>query len=30
MDAVVAAADPYTTDIGKLRVDEQLPQRVRS
>jgi transcriptional regulator with XRE-family HTH domain len=30
MEAVVAAADPYTTDIGKLRVDEQLPQRVRS
>jgi len=30
MEAVVAAADPYTTDVGKLRVDEQLPQRVRS
>ncbi|MGH9072713.1 MAG: helix-turn-helix domain-containing protein [Acidimicrobiales bacterium] len=29
MEAVVAAADPYTTDVGKLRVDEQLPQRVR-
>ncbi|MGH9067996.1 MAG: helix-turn-helix domain-containing protein [Acidimicrobiales bacterium] len=29
MDAVVAAADPYTTDVGRLRVDERLPQRVR-
>jgi transcriptional regulator with XRE-family HTH domain len=29
METVVAAADPYSTDIGKLRVDEQLPQRVR-
>jgi hypothetical protein len=29
MEAVVAAADPYSTDVGKLRVDEQLPQRVR-
>jgi transcriptional regulator with XRE-family HTH domain len=30
IEAVVAAADPYSTDVGKLRVDEQLPQRVRS
>lgn len=30
MDVVVAAADPYQTDVGKLRVDENLPQRVRS
>jgi transcriptional regulator with XRE-family HTH domain len=29
MDTVVAAADPYSTDVGKLRVEEQLPQRVR-
>ncbi len=29
MEAIVAAADPYATDVGKLRVDEQLPQRVR-
>ena len=30
MEAVVAGADPYTTDVGRLRVDEQLPQRMRS
>jgi transcriptional regulator with XRE-family HTH domain len=30
MDAVVAAADPYRSDVGKLRADEALPQRVRS
>jgi transcriptional regulator with XRE-family HTH domain len=30
MEAVVAGADPYTTDVGRLRIDEQLPQRVRS
>jgi transcriptional regulator with XRE-family HTH domain len=30
MEVVVAAADPYATDVGKLRVDEHLPQRVRS
>lgn len=29
MDAVVAAADPYRSDVGKLRADEVLPQRVR-
>lgn len=28
-DAVVASADPYTTDVGKLRASEKLPQRVR-
>lgn len=26
---VVAAADPYETDVGRLRSDERLPQRVR-
>jgi len=26
---VVHAADPYTTEVGKLRADEALPQRVR-
>jgi len=26
---VVGATDPYTTDVGKLRADEVLPQRVR-
>ena len=29
MDRVVEAADPYTTDVGKLRADEALPNRVR-
>ena|SRR5487761_2683211 len=29
MDRVVDASDPYTTDLGKLRADEELPQRVR-
>ena len=28
-DGVVAAADPYRTDVGRLRVDEILPKRVR-
>jgi transcriptional regulator with XRE-family HTH domain len=30
MERVVAAADPYATDVGRLRADEKLPQRVRS
>jgi transcriptional regulator with XRE-family HTH domain len=29
MDRVVDAADPYSTDVGKLRADEVLPNRVR-
>ena len=29
MDIVVRAADPYETDVGRLRVDEVLPKRVR-
>ncbi|MDN6439483.1 MAG: helix-turn-helix domain-containing protein [Corynebacterium nuruki] len=29
LDAVVAATDPYRTDVGVLRANEQLPQRVR-
>jgi transcriptional regulator with XRE-family HTH domain len=29
LDQVVAAADPYQTDVGRLRADEILPQRVR-
>jgi len=29
LEAFVASADPYTTDIGKLRADEVLPVRVR-
>jgi transcriptional regulator with XRE-family HTH domain len=30
MDELVKAADPYETDVGRLRMDETLPQRVRS
>ena len=29
MDTVVKAADPYETDVGRLRMDEILPKRVR-
>lgn len=29
MDSVVKSVDPYTTDIGKLRAEETLPQRIR-
>jgi DNA-binding XRE family transcriptional regulator len=29
MNMVVQAADPYETDVGRLRVDEVLPKRVR-
>lgn len=29
LDAFVASADPYLTDVGKLRADEALPKRVR-
>ena len=28
-DGIVTASDPYLTDLGRLRADEQLPQRVR-
>lgn len=28
-DGIVAAADPYMTDLGRLRANERLPQRVR-
>jgi transcriptional regulator with XRE-family HTH domain len=30
LDNVVVAADPYQTDVGRLRADEILPRRVRS
>jgi transcriptional regulator with XRE-family HTH domain len=30
MDEVVNSADPYETDVGRLRMDETLPRRVRS
>jgi transcriptional regulator with XRE-family HTH domain len=29
LDGVIDAADPYQTDVGRLRVDEILPKRVR-
>jgi transcriptional regulator with XRE-family HTH domain len=29
LDSVLVAADPYQTDVGKLRADEILPKRVR-
>jgi transcriptional regulator with XRE-family HTH domain len=29
LDALPRAVDPYETDVGRLRADEQLPQRVR-
>jgi transcriptional regulator with XRE-family HTH domain len=29
LDRLEAALDPYTTDVGRLRMDEQLPERVR-
>ncbi len=29
LDPLVAAADPLSSDIGRLRASEQLPQRVR-
>ena len=28
-EAVIAATDPYETDLGRARADEALPQRVR-
>lgn len=29
LDALPKALDPYETDIGRLRADEQLPKRIR-
>ena len=29
IDNLVAALDPYATDVGRLRTDERLPTRVR-
>jgi DNA-binding XRE family transcriptional regulator len=29
LDRVIEASDPYDTDVGRLRADEVLPQRVR-
>ena len=30
IDDLVASLDPYSTDVGRLRSDEALPERVRS
>lgn len=30
LDSLVAALDPYSTDFGRLRSQEALPQRVRT
>ncbi len=29
LDTLARALDPYATDVGRLRSDEQLPERVR-
>lgn len=29
LDPLVAATDPYSTDIGRLRADQALPKRIR-
>jgi transcriptional regulator with XRE-family HTH domain len=29
LDGLVSALDPYATDVGRLRADESLPERVR-
>ncbi len=29
LDQIVTATDPYETDFGRARADQQLPQRVR-
>jgi transcriptional regulator with XRE-family HTH domain len=29
LDSLVAALDPYSTDVGRLRSEEALPERVR-
>lgn len=30
LDMLTAALDPYSTDVGRLRAEESLPERVRS
>lgn len=30
LDLIVHAADPYETDLGRARADEELPRRVRA
>lgn len=29
LDSITAALDPYASDVGRLRSEQQLPQRVR-
>jgi len=29
LESLVGSLDPYTTDVGRLRADQVLPQRVR-
>ena len=29
LDTVMEATDPYETDLGRLRADQNLPQRIR-
>lgn len=29
LEAAIAAIDPYNSDVGRLRADERLPERVR-
>jgi len=29
LDTLASAVDPYATDVGRLRTEERLPQRVR-
>lgn len=29
LDVLVSSLDPYTTDVGRLRANEELPVRVR-
>ncbi len=29
LDGLAAAVDPYATDVGRMRADDQLPRRVR-
>lgn len=30
LEGLASAVDPYATDVGRLRVEESLPKRVRS
>ena len=30
LDLLTKALDPYATDVGRLRADEELPTRVRA